>query len=80
MSKEKLYEKLIPRIYKRKYEDMGMYFFVSGQRSIVPAISVEKALINYFRYIGEEDYNIESAIVTFFRLQKEYYESTQTDN
>jgi hypothetical protein len=79
MSREKLYEKLIPRIYKRKYEELGMYFFACGQRSVLPAISVEKALTNYFRFIGEEDYNMDSAMVTFFRLQKEYYESTQTD-
>jgi hypothetical protein len=78
MPKEKEYEKLIPKIYRRKYEDIALLFFVDGQRSIMPAISVEKALYNFFKYISEEDYNIESALTTYQRLKKEYYESSKT--
>lgn len=72
-------DKLIPKIYRRNYDDIGLYFFVMGQRSIMPAVSIEKAVINYFRFIKEEDYNIESSMSTFVRLQNEFYESTKTN-
>ena len=54
-----------------------MLFFVDGQRAIMPAVSVEKAVRNYFRFVGEENYNFESAMTTYFRLKKEYYESAK---
>jgi hypothetical protein len=74
MSKIKSYEKLIPKIHRRSYGDISMYFFVAAQRSILPAITIEKAMYNYFRFIREEDFNIESSLVTFTRLQKEFNE------
>lgn len=78
MPREKLYMTLIPKIYKRNYSDISMFFFVEGQRSIMPAVSVEKALYNYFKYVDEDNYNIESALTTFQRLKKELYESERT--
>ena len=71
---------LIAKIYRRQYEDLSMYFFVVGQRSIVPAISIEKAIYNYFRFIKEEDFNIESCQVTFTRIQREFYELERNEN
>lgn len=79
MPSEKSYIKTIPRIYKRQAEDIAMLFFVDGQRSIMPAVSIEKALYNYFRHIKEENFNMESALTTYERLKKEFYESAQTD-
>ena len=76
MPKERESEKLIPKIYRRKYEDISMLFFVMGQRSIMPAITIEKAMYNYYRFIGEPDFNIESSLSTFTDLQKEFYENT----
>ena len=69
---------MIPKIYRRNYEDIAMFFYVTGQRVILPALSIEKALYNFFKSVREEDFNIESARVTFQNLQKEYYESTKT--
>jgi hypothetical protein len=79
MPKERISEKLIPKIYRRKFEDISMLFYVMGQRDIMPAISIEKAMYNYFRRIRDEDFNIESALATFGKLQKEYYESAKKD-
>lgn len=73
-------DKLIPKIYRRKYEDIALLFFVDGQRAIMPAVSIEKAIINFFRHVREEDYNLESALTMYSRLKKEYYESTKTDS
>lgn len=72
-------DKLIPKIYRRGYEDLAMYFYVMAQRDIVPAITIEKALYNFYKSIGEEDFNIECSMTTFFRMQKEYYESSKTN-
>lgn len=79
MPKEKELERLIPKIYRRKYEDIAMLFHVRGQRMLVPAVTLEKAIFNYFRDIGEENFNIESAITIYTRLQKEFYENTKED-
>jgi len=56
-----------------------MFFYVNGQRGLMPAISVEKAMYNYFKFIGEEDFNIESSIVTYYRIQKEFNESQKNE-
>jgi hypothetical protein len=72
-------DRLIHKIYRRNYTDLGMFFHVNGQRGLVPAISVEKAMYNYFKFIGEEDFNIESSIVTYYRIQKEFNQSLKNE-
>lgn len=74
MPKTKESEKIIPKLYRRKFEDVALLFYVEGQKDIIPAITIEKAVINFFRKIGEENYNIESAITTYLNLKKEYFE------
>jgi len=73
MPREKQSEALIAKIYRRKYEDLGLFFYVEGQRGIMPAISVEKAMYNYYRFIGNEEFNIESSMTIYMRMKKEYY-------
>ena len=80
MPREKIYKVDLPKIYKRQYEDLGMFFFIEGQRSVGPAISIEKAMYNYFCFMGIEDFNIESSMTTYNRMKKEYYESAKKDN
>lgn len=79
MPKVKEIEQLIPKIYRRNYFDYSMFFFVMGQRNVLPALSIEKSLYNYFRAMGIDDYNIESALTTYIRIQKEFYEAAKTD-
>jgi len=79
MPKEKSYLSIIQRIYKRNYEDIGMFFFVEAQRQIVPMVTIEQAIMNYFKYLRINDCNVESAITTYSRLKKEFYESAKTD-
>lgn len=73
-------DKLIPKIYRRNYTDIAMLFFIDGQRSIMPAITVEKAMYNFFKFIGESDYNIESKLATYSLLKKEFYQSQRDEN
>jgi len=63
--------KLIPHIYKMRYEQLGMFFFVEGQKQIVPTITLSQAIANYYKFINEQyDYNV--AIVTLSRLRTEF--------
>ena len=78
MPKEKIFTNLIARIYKRNYEDIGMFFFIEAQRMIVPAVTIEQAVDNYFRYLGVRDFNHDSAVATYSKLKREYYEAQRT--
>jgi len=74
MPREKESLKLIPKIYKRNYEDISMFFYVLALRKTISAMSIQKCLYMYFGEVGIDDYNIESAMTTFTRMQKEYIE------
>lgn len=78
MPKEKNYTELIPRIYKRQYEDIGMFFFVEAQRQIIPLITIEQGIVNFFRYTGVKDFNLDSAMTTYTRLKTEFYEAAKS--
>ena len=63
--------KMIPRIYRMKYEHLGLFFFVEAQRQIVPTITISQAIDGYYRFINEEyDYNV--AIVTYSRVREQF--------
>jgi hypothetical protein len=78
MPKEKPFTSLIANIYKRNYEDIGMFFFVEAQRMLVPAVTIEQAVDNYFRYLGIKDFNHDSAVATYSKLKREFYEAQKT--
>lgn len=78
MPKDKRYKGLIPRIHKRKYEDIGMFFWIEGQRKLVPAATVEQCILQFFDYI-QEDGNIESSISLYTKMKHEYYENAKTN-
>jgi hypothetical protein len=71
MGKEKEFIRCIPKIYRRNYEDIGMFFFVEAQKQIIPAITVCQAINNYHKFIGVEDFDCNSAIVTLSRMRAE---------
>jgi len=79
MPKEKTYKTHIEHIYKRNYEDIGMFFFVEAQRQIVPAVTIEQAICNFFHFISVMNYNLESAMTTYGRIKKEFYEASKTN-
>lgn len=79
MPKEKKYLSLINNIYKSNYEDIGMFFFVEAQRQIVPAVTIEQSIVNYFRYLNTDDYNIESSMTTYTRLKHKFFESLKSN-
>ena len=79
MPKEKKYKSTIDAIYKRRYEDIGMFYFVEGQRHVVPMVTIEQALENFFRYMGIRDFNPDSAMTTYSRMKREFYDSQKEE-
>ncbi len=71
MPKEKEILKVIPAIYKKNAEDIALFFWVQAQQNILPTITVEKAIIKYFNFIGT-DWDMECAQTTYMRLKKEF--------
>jgi hypothetical protein len=72
MPKTKECTKLIPRIYRRNAENMMMFSWVNGQRKVVPAITIEQAIWSYFKFAGIDDWDMESARVTYQQMQNEF--------
>ena len=69
--------KLIPRIYKKRYEQLGLFFFVEAQKQIVPTITLSQAIANYYKFINEH-YDRNVAIVTFSRLRADFIDINYT--
>ena len=62
-------ELIIPKIYRKKYEDLSMFFFIEAQRQIVPTITNIQAIRNYYRFIKQDLYDINVACVTLSRMR-----------
>jgi hypothetical protein len=71
---EKELTKLIPRIYKRNAENMMLFCWVNAQRQILPTITIQQAIWNFFRFTEIDSWDMESAQSTYCRMQKEYFE------
>ena len=74
MPREKQLTRCIPKIYKRNAENIMLFSWVNSQRQILPTITIQQAIWNYFSFAHIEDWDMESALVTYSRLQKEFYE------
>lgn len=77
MPRKKEYISVIEKFYRNSFEDTGMFFWVEGQRRLVPAVTIEESIFLYFKYLCIEDFNIESAISTYSRMKKELYASAK---
>lgn len=73
-------DKLIPKIYRRKYSDLGLFFYVKAQKGIMPAITTTKAIENYHRFVGEDDYDIQYCLCVITRMEHEFYENLKDEN
>jgi hypothetical protein len=79
MPKENIIEKTIPKLYRRKYEDLGMLFFVEGQLTVIQTITVKQALYNYFKFINADNFDIKCAEVTLSRMRAEFIDLKYTN-
>ena len=76
MPKEKNMTNCVPKIYKRNAENIMLFSWVKSQKQILPTVTDEQAIMNFFRFLGisVEDWDLECAKATYYRLQNEYYE------
>ncbi len=68
---------VIDKIYRRNYADIGMFFWVESIRSVIPTVTIEQGIYGYYRYLCIEDFNIESAMATYSKMKKEFYEAAK---
>lgn len=73
MPRERTLIKTIPKIYKRNFENLGLFFWVEAQKKIIPAISIAQAVKGYYDFINEE-YDNEISLVNFSRMRSEFIE------
>ena len=71
MARERSLIKQIPKIYKRNFENLGLFFFVEAQKQIIPTITIAQAISNYYKFIDDE-YDCEIAQVNFSRMRQEF--------
>jgi hypothetical protein len=67
----------MPKLYKRQALDLMMFGFVNGMQSALPSMSLKNCLV-YFQKrhnLSEDDYNLDSARITYYRMQKDFKES-----
>jgi len=73
-------ETIIPKIYRRKYEDLGMFFWVEAQIKIVPTCRTEQSICSYYKFIGIDDYNLESAVTMVSQMRGEFIDLYKNEN
>jgi hypothetical protein len=78
MPKEKELTGCIPRIYKCNAENIMLFSWVNAQRQVIPTVSIEQAIWNYFKFIGADSWDMEAARTQFHRLQKFYFNDCKT--
>ena len=81
MPKDKELTRLIPRMYKWNLENIGLFFFIRAQVTLIPTITMDQAIKNFRREIGIsiDEWDDESIRSTYSRLQKEFYEGAKKD-
>lgn len=65
----------VPRLYKRQALDHIMFGYVTGIRRVLPSESIKKCIIRFLEdnEMSEDDYSLDSALKSFFRMQEECY-------
>jgi hypothetical protein len=81
MSREKPFENRLPALYKKTAVDLIMFGYVLGLRRGLPAVTIQKALNCFLNDFGlEEDYHLESAKVSYFRITRDVLWCGNKDN
>lgn len=70
----------IPRLYKRQCLDHIMYGYVNGLKRALPSMSIRQCIKHFVEdnELSEDDYALNTAHNTYFKLQRDYYDSKKT--
>jgi hypothetical protein len=73
----------LPKLLKRQAIDLIMLGYVMGYRHVspIPVLQIRKGIKLFMDDMGlsEDDYPLDSAIVTYYRMLKEYHKFTFND-
>lgn len=81
MPVEKELKKVIPKIYKWNVENLGLFFWVRAQLTLMPTVRIEQAINSYFKFIGisPDEWDYMGARTTYQRMQKEFFECEKNE-
>lgn len=59
---------------KRYISDLMLFSWVLSFRRNLPAVTIEKAIHNFYKHVGGEaaDYNIDSEKVKYYRMEADF--------
>lgn len=79
MSDEKQLEKMIPRMYRWKLENIGLFFFIKAKLQDFPTMTIQQAIAKFRKMTGitYDEWDDESMRAVYGRLQKEFYEDAK---
>ena len=82
MPKDKELTRLIPRIYKWNCENLGLFFWVKAQMSLIKTITLDQAISSYMRFTGItfDDWDLDSMKSTYTRLQNEFFDMKRNES
>jgi hypothetical protein len=63
--------KVIPKIYQKNFESIGLFFWIEGQKNILPMVTTQQSIEKYFKFVDME-WDIEVAMSTYQQMKKEY--------
>lgn len=74
MPKENKVESKIGAIYKKNALNLLLYGFVTGVRATLHTVTIEKAVGMFMEAyeLSDEDFNCDSAVASFGKMQKEF--------
>jgi hypothetical protein len=74
----------LPKLLKRQAIDLIMLGYVMGYRHVssIPVLQIRKGIQLFMSdmNLSEDDYPLESAVVTYYRMLKEYNKFNFNDN
>lgn len=70
----------LERIVLSNYVDTAVYFWVSGMRSVMPSITIEKAIELFIRKNNIENFDESNLRNRYLEMQKKIYENGTPKN
>lgn len=79
--REKELVRLMPKFYRWSIYNASMFFFVKGQFMLIPTMTLDQAISNYYRFtdITEDEWDRMSIRTTYTRMQQEFYNDLKSE-
>lgn len=65
---------------KRYIADLMLFSWVLSFRRNLPAVTIEKAIHNFYKHTSpEKDYNVDSEVVKYYRMEQDFNQMQKTE-